>query len=421
MGVGIITRLGGGTKDVPPVLGDAELKDSFEYNDEFLRKGGLDHDRAAADFEPIMFALYNEKAFERFFDIDAQAVKQKTSLQNWGFMVITMGFVALVIAAAEMTFVLPTLKHATTCPTCDHGWLFDTFGAHGVKVLSWVMAIVGSLLGIISFWLGFFRGGTGARKRKWLRLRAACEAFRQWRWHYYLGHLDEISRSVGRDELMTAYEERWAEAADRFFDRCEEEIDFMLDDLFDETDRFKKLDDLVYVSKEEDGIEASRLQREETHKMAFKAYDAIRFRSQIKYAHYLTRERGKFRTHPARQKAIMHGLEEFMIVSVLVLHVLIFAGVLLEQPFLKGSLIHFLSVTTALFTLAVVCLERGLNPSSKLGRLQGYLAEITALRKKFHAEEDVEKLTSIAYDLEAAACNELEDFLHDGNRTRFII
>jgi hypothetical protein len=104
----------------------------------------------------------------------------------------------------------------------------------------------------------------------------------------------------------------------------------------------------------------------------------------------------------------------------MLLHVAVVVGVAWGVPALKSKFVHLLAISSALITLAVLSIEKGLRPSVQLSRLRGYYSEIRRVQKRFSAAHSANRRLEIAQEFESAARSELYEFLYEGNNTRFV-
>lgn len=392
-----------------------------EYNDEFLRKDGADYLRAERYFKPIMFALQHERVFKKFDALNNDASISKRRMQNAGILSIVLGLIALILAAVDMSLIAPAVEMASECETCDKPQWLSMLSDAASKQLVKVVATIAAVCGLISALTGFFNGGVGKRKRKWLQLRAACELFRQWRWNYYLAHVDQIIDAIGSKTRQEAYQQQFDQAADQFFLECELELDSVMSGFLNGNTQYGSFDQLPDVELASSPVTLSEARRAEGLPIVLDAFDKIRIRSQLCYTNYLLQPQGARRTHPVRQSKELHRTEEVLIVLILVLHAMIVIGVVGDVPAMKGTVVHFFAVVSALTTLAIMCIERGLRPADHISRLRLYFNKTLSIRDRFKsANKDAQKLR-IAAELGDASMAELKDFLREVNRSRFVI
>ena len=143
---------------------------SFEYNDEFLPEGGIEHQHARDDYGSIFFALYNKRLFGKFDEIDKEAIEAKRKMMNRGVFIVLLGLVALLIAGFEITVLSPLneMKHSCSGNCAMPEWTAYFGGAeNAMKIKTW-LAGVAAIFGMVSFILGVFEFGFGNRKRHWL-------------------------------------------------------------------------------------------------------------------------------------------------------------------------------------------------------------------------------------------------------------
>ena len=392
-----------------------------EFNDEFLREGTLDHQRAVECFPEFMFALYNKEIFNRFFEQDLIAATEKNRMLKYGVLTIGFGLAAFLLAAFEMAIIAPAIEMAYQCLECKSSWLANVIPKAHLKTFSKGVAIAASFLGIASFVTGFYFGGTGKRKRVWLERRALCEAFRQWRWRYFLTTSDEIVRTSGDADAEESYIERWKSASEAFFRDAKSEISIAVDQVVDAKDITWGLDELIQATPNSELMVRSAHRRSQLLPKLADAYDRIRIRSQLRYSHILIHKHGSFSSHPARQLKVLHGWEDGLMIFVVAMHAMILLNVIFDPLAPFAAMLLLLAVWGALGALAVICFERGLRPAAHLGRMKGYYAKVASAREQFRAEKDTKKKLSTALLVEQAALSELREFLQEGNRARFLI
>lgn len=396
----------------------------FEYNDEFLTEGGIEHQHAKEDYAPIFFALFNKRLFGKFDEIDKEAIQAKRRMMNRGILIILLGLIALLMAGFEITVLSPLseIKYSCSGNCAMPEWTAYLGGAENVlKIKTW-LAGVAAVFGMASFMLGVFEFGFGNRKRHWLLLRAKSESFRQWRWSYYLAHQAQIANAIGSKETIKAYIDGWEKAGLTWFKKVDRDMSNVLGGLLDEQTDMRTLDEFILVKARTDTVGHSITEEahKATAKMMAEAYSEIRMSGQVNYIHHTIQKRGRFRTHPARQAKLLHTAEDYLVSAVMLLHVAVVLGVALGLPALKSKFVHLLAISGALITFAVLSIEKGLRPSVQLSRLRGYYSEIRRVQKSFSAAHSADRRLEIAQEFESAARSELYEFLYEGDSSRFV-
>lgn len=260
-------------------------KNEIIFNDEFLKKGSDDFERAQEMFPEFMFALHNSDIFDVFHSRDRKALDEKRRMLLGGLATILLGLSALILAAFEMAIIAPQIELIYQCQECDrYGWTKD-WNKEAIITMSKMIAMFAGILGIASFITGYFFGGTGRRKRNWLRQRATCESFRQWRWRYFLATNDKIIDAVDNEEAQKSYIENWTAASASFFRDVDSEIGILLDQIFAGNADASVLEELLHVPSSSKSTEPEIKSREQIRGKLAHAYDCIRVRSQIRYAH----------------------------------------------------------------------------------------------------------------------------------------
>jgi hypothetical protein len=302
------------------------------------------------------------------------------------------------------------------------GWTTYFGGINKVMELKTWLAGVAAFFGVASFMLGVFEFGFSNRKRHWLLMRAKSESFRQWRWSYYLSHQAQIANAIGSKEAIKAYVDGWEKAGMSWFTKVDRNMSIVLDGLLDNQTDMRTLDEFILVKPPKDTTDHSAAGKAHwaAVEMMAEAYSEIRMDGQVNYIQYTVQKRGRLRTHPARQAKLLHTADDYLVSVVMLLHVAVVVGVAWGVPALKSKFVHLLAISSALITLAVLSIEKGLRPSVQLSRLRGYYSEIRRVQKRFSAAHSANRRLEIAQEFESAARSELYEFLYEGNNTRFV-
>jgi len=386
-------------------------RQEFEYNDEFFFDATMRED-AARYFSNIWFALYSETISNEFRKHDDEARKLKTNFQIWGFRVVGLAVFGLSVAAIEPTFLHPAI---------DADYLH--------KTSSKVAAALAGLAGVASVLMGYFGMGFSERKLRWLRTRLVCERIRQWRWQYFCAHIPEAITASADDRLKQEYASRRDGEFSSFLDglRANQEnaLKVVLSQSADDPDA-------TWVRAEfKSGIQRPDLSAaiefsDEAHATTIgkllAAYGNVRIGAQKRYARYLVGDSGPFSTHPATQRAWLHKRGIALLMAIFVLHIIVLVGtVIFHMPALALKMISVSAIICALIALGLRTIEDGLRPSEHLGRITGYLAEVSSIEEAFNeaASGDARRYLMIA--LEKASYKEMVDFLQAGDRSRYVM
>lgn len=366
-----------------------------------------------------MFALCSEKSWLEFKQRDDKARSAKRSILRFGIASVLLGLLALVLATLDIAYLAPALEIAKQCADCDSR-LLSLMSREGLEKLTKFVAAGAALAGVVSFITGYWQGGFGSRKRRWLQLRMCCELIRQWRWAYFLGNLDKISAAAGVESLEREYTIAQEQALDAYLRDLDADLQLRFASAVahgsvDPTEDIISSDKPDLTNLLDDPAKARTLE------IALEAYDAVRLRGQVRYATYITEETGPFETHPARQHAVLHWLEDVLVVVVLVAHLLVVLGALAGIPAFKDVLVHLVAITSALAALAAGAVSRGLRPEAHLSRLRGYRSEVQAIRTRFRKAGAANEKVAAAYDLERAAFDEMIDFVQEANAAKFVM
>ena len=400
---------------------------TFEYNDEFLRSGGESFENAQRDFSLLMFALKNDYVCKTFFDLDHKARLAKARMQNLGVISILFGLAALIFAAIDIAYLAPQIeliKYSSKTEIVGPLALVvdqTTSDTDQLKQASlavkWV-AGVAALLGVASFVIGFYGGGFGKQKRAWLYLRMTCEDIRQWRWRYFLDTLEDIVTVAGDPNREGAYIARLEEQFKSFLTRNEADLVTRFASVLDDGN---DLESSVSIELPDLGKIQSKPKGSDHLRLALDAYEAIRVRGQRRYADYIVLEDGSIRTHPKRQQHVLEAAEQALIVAVVVLHVMVIFGALLDIPAFKSVAIHLLAISAALTTLAVGAVEKGLRPTTHLERFRSYRSRVMRIQVGLRNAASAEERLINAIDLEVAAYDEMRDFLRESDKSKFVL
>lgn len=381
------------------------MADEFKFNDEFFLDE-LDRKRLKERFPNVYFAFYCEEASSLFKSLDPDAKASKTGFQRFGLGAVVLAMLALVIAAADPIIHSP------------------------------VAAGLAAAVGLLSFLIGAVGLGIGPRKREWQKKRLIGERLRQWQAQYICAHLLEITAAAGSASHVTAYIKKRAADFGTFKADHIDNVGSRLQEVNDEGHAVPadhrdtdpgfnlwtnfELDHGSQRTMAEPPMNKTEGDKQPILTELFNAYDAIRFRGQEDYTRYML-GKGSIVSHPKVQEDWLKKLGLFAITAIVVLHIIVLLGVFADVSELKGPIIHFLALSTALIGLGIRVLEDGLQPTSHVTRLQDYLEAVSEARQRFREAEsaDIKRLKMRA--LEEAAARELLSFMRTINASRYVL
>ena len=383
----------------------------FEYNDEFFLDEAQRRE-ASAQFSEIWFALNPEHMHLAFRDHDKAAQDLKATFQVWGFRVVAMSVFALSVAVVEPIFIEPAV---------EHGYIPSAVG-------ELTIAIAG-LAGICSVLMGYFGMGFSGRKAQWLQSRMHCERMRQWRWQYFCAHIREILQASTDEKLQGSYITKRDLAFTHVVANLQTAGSTRLHDVLsrkgDAPDavwtqaEFKSKIQHIHASR---ALEAPTAQQQRPAEQLIKAYGRVRIGAQKRYARYLTKDTGAFTTHPATQRSWLHSRGIALLLAIFLLHLIGLTSVaVLHVSTVVTKSIHVLAVVLALSALGLRAIEDGLRPSEHLGRITGYLAEVSSIEEAYWETDVIATKCNLMIALEKAAYKEMVDFLQAGDRSQYIM
>mgnify|MGYP001766176244 CR=1 FL=1 len=389
-------------------MGVSVTSKEFEFNDEFFLKPEIEA-KGASTFQRTWFAIHNPNISKAFNDIDILAKQQKRKFQNFGFWAVGFAVLALSLAAIESAFILPAVD------------------AHQLpKGVSTAVALAAALAGIVSCSVGLLGMGISGRKRQWLETRLICERIRQWRWQYFCANIPKIIAASGNQQKVEEYQATWTEDFNRFLAELRTTVaDHLKSALVPSrsADVAMWLDDgFGHSVKSLDlgGLSASSPEKETMGEL-LAAYANIRIGAQSRYAAYLVTPDGPFRTHPGAQRRTLHRAGTWIVIAILALHLAVVAGILLGSPELKSKLVHVTAIVFAFCALGLRAVEDGLRPKEHLGRLKGYLAEITSIGDTYDPLRGDYRERAAMVALEKAAYKEMLDFLQNADKAKYVM
>jgi hypothetical protein len=390
-------------------------QEDFEYNDEFFFDATT-RQRAAADFSDIWFALHSEKMAAEFRKNDDETKRLKAEFQLWGFGVVILAVIALSLAAVEPTFLRPAT---------EAGYLHSA--------TSEIVASVGGLAGVASVLMGYFGMGFAGRKLRWLRTRLLCERIRQWRWQHFCAHIPEIVEAsadkIRRDEFASRRDLEFSKFVENLKAGQEAALRTILSPAAESPDAvWAQADFKIGLQRIETlhAIESSKPLGNDPASQLIAAYKNARIGAQKRYARYLVRDSGPFTTHPAIQRAWLHKRGVALLLAIFTLHILVLALVLagifpFHSPAIVTATMNVSAVILALVALGLRAAEDGLRPSEHLGRLKGYLAEVSSIEEAFDEAATAGAKRDLMIALEKASYKEMVDFLQAGNRSQYVM
>jgi len=390
-------------------------KDEFKFNDEFFLDPEIRR-RGQAAFPDIWFAIYLPRLSSEFVIRDEITKKIKARFQIWGFGTLAAAVAALSLAALE-----PTLLE----PAEANGFV--------PEFVVQLIGVAAAGLGVTSVLMGLFGMGLSNRKRNWLRTRLLCERIRQWRWQYFCANVPRIVEASSNEDAKADYALQWEIDTLAFISDFERDIDQRLNDALgalpglsphrsgamwvgkDIADRATG-DQIVRALDAADSTKAPAVEQ------ILDAYRNVRIGAQLRYARYLARDTGPFRTHPRAQRNWLHRRGETIVILIFTLHILVILAIFLVWvPHWTAKVVNVLAVILALAALGFRAVEDGLRPSEHLGRITGYLAEVRSIGEAFGDAETSARQRDLMIALEKASYNEMVDFLQAGNRSRYVM
>jgi hypothetical protein len=390
-------------------------REDFEYNDEFFFDATT-RERAAADFSNIWFALHSEKMAAEFRKNDDEAKRLKAEFQLWGFRVVILAVLALSLAAVEPTFLRPAT---------EAGYLHSA--------TSEIVAAFGGLAGVASVLIGYFGMGFAGRKLHWLRARLVCERIRQWRWQYYCAHIPEILEAsadrIRREEFASRRDAEFSKFVENLKAGEEAALRTILSPAAESPDAvWAQAEFKTGLQRIETfhAIESAKPPGNDPASQLVAAYKNARIGAQKRYARYLVKDSGPFTTHPATQRAWLHKRSITLLYAILGLHILVLVLVLVgilrfHPPAIVAGTMNVSAVILALVALGLRAVEDGLRPSEHLGRIRGYLAEVSSIEEAFDEAATAGAKRGLMIALEKASYKEMVDFLQAGNRSRYVM
>lgn len=383
------------------------MSDDFHFNAELA----LDDDTRAdlaQDHAAFAFALHTKELAEPFLRIDDEAKRQKKDFRKYGLWAIFLVWLALVVAAIEMGFILPVKK--------DIAWLSDS--------AKWVAGFA-AFAGIAGIGIGWLRMGIRKKKFDWLKGRLKAERIRQWHWQYLLTHLDEATNAaLGPEAAIQQYEDKRATEFRRFLRRLEKNATAQLSQQLSRARDDRRNNWVMRHSLTEIDAQAKFCQQasgsiEQTCTGLLDAYSEIRLDAQSDYIGWML-GKVRFWIHPRQQIELLHNVGLGCVALIGVLHVLLILGVLADVTAFKSPAVYVATIILALTALAVRSIEEGLGPHEQIGRVKAYHNACETARNRYEHASLAEKFQIMCTHEETAA-REMNDFLRAADHRRYVM
>ena len=91
------------------------------------------------------------------------------------------------------------------------------------------------------------------------------------------------------------------------------------------------------------------------------------------------------------------------------------------MPPLVLTALHVSALILALIALGLRAIEDGLRPAEHLGRITGYLSEVSSIDDAFRDVVTGAARRNLMAALEKASFKEMADFLRAGDRSRYVM
>jgi hypothetical protein len=357
-------------------------------NDIFLTEA--DRENALKAFPNVAYALDNPAMREIFVVHDKRANAAKSRARRWGVIAVSLATAALMIAASSTLY-------------ADY--------SHEMKR---AISIVGGFCGIAGVTIGYFGMMFRGRKLRWLTDRLATERMRQFHFQHFAAHGGAILKGAKSEEARKAY----LDLRDRDFER------FKIDYLARLEDEFHAI-----VENEDPGggllfdFHADLPDSNDPHlEEYYRAYELLRFQRQIDYCNLILSSSRSFWKHaPARQARFFSAVGISCLFIILGLDTLVFAGSILDLPFLSAPLFSVGGVLIAFFALGARTVEDGLQPGVEVERMRQYRIALNRSHIRFKAGKTPDDKIEPMIDLENASFEEMLPFLKTNFEARFVM
>jgi hypothetical protein len=347
-------------------------------------------DRAAAQqqFPNVYFALTNEPLLDLFRPIDERANLSKARSRRWGVYAVLLATAALMLAAGEM--------------------LYADLPKNQVRVI----ALVGGIAGIAAIVIGISGIMFHERKMRWLSDRLSTERLRQFQFQSYVGNPAGILAGAkdkgARERFLTARAARF----EAFSKQLLAQID-------DEVVRLARSDDVgdgMIFGDEEQAVDPADPHLAEY----FAAYEKLRFGCQIGYFDHVL---GKdlWRHAPGRQARLIAAVAIACVAAILVLHGLVFMGVVADVGWMKGPWIHVFAIWAAIIALTARIFEQGFQPDREVERMRRHRYAVKRIQALFDGAKNPAAKIAAMRDLEQVTYHEMVHFLKSNYEAQFVM
>ena len=357
-------------------------------NDIFLTE--TDRSNARRAFPNVAYALDNPAMRAIFVVHDKRANKAKSRARRLGILAVSLATAALMIAASSSLYA--DLSHEANR----------------------AISVVGALFGIGSVTIGYFGVMFRGRKLRWLTDRLATERMRQFHFQHFASHAGAILKGAKDESAATAY----VELRDRDFER------FKVDFLARLEDEFHNI-----VENEDPGggllfdFHADLPDENDPHlEEYYRAYELLRFQRQIDYCNLiLSSTRSVWKHAPVRQAKFFSAVGLTCLVTVLGLDTLVFAGSILDLPYLSAPFFSVGGVLIAFFALGARTVEDGLQPGVEVERMRQYRIALNRSHARFKEGKTPKEKIEPMIDLENASFEEMLPFLKTNFEATFVM
>jgi len=362
---------------------------AYTFNTDLLLSEA-DRAEAKSEFPSVYFGLDNEILREAFLPYDSRANIAKTRSRRWGVFAVLLATGALLLAGGELLF-------------------------HGLpKNQVRLIAGIGGIAGIVSVVIGVFGVMYRSRKDRWLKDRLATERLRQLHFQNYIYGAQDILSGIDDQEAENAFLRKRLEGFDTFSKNVLQNLE-------------KRLHHIVHSEDPGEGIlvdsKLPNLASDHSYlNQYFNAYEVLRFNRQIGYCDLLLRRRKGFWKHaPVRQAQILAGIAMACVLSILLLHGLVFLGAIANVAWMKGPLVHVFAIWAAIIALTARTFEEGFQPEREIERMRQYRLSLKRIYNRFkNTSSPMEKLEAME-DLEKLAYEEMVLFLKSNYEAKFVM
>lgn len=396
------------------------------FNDDLLLNEG-DFELAKERWPAVIGALHFPNLIGKFREYDDGANKYKRSSNRAGIWAVALGSLALLAASSE-----PAIHRSLSSHEAPLGaWEADRDGggSHanpGENITSavdgsrwdaetslWLLGLIAALSGMASVCIGVRGVLRGGAKREWMRDRLCTERLRQIRFQILVARLPSVLSSLEDGKLSEEASSERDGWLSQFVLLHERQQDGLLDQALKKPRTFRawQLDSEPLVGVADPS---------EPHtQQLLDAYDTLRFKHQISFAHK------KLTGLRIRRTALrVAGLS---LVGIIVFCHAALAGSLLfpETPNI-GSLAsnpatHLAIIWCAVLALAVRALEDGLGVREELERYEEYAEEVKHVQERFYHADSLQAKREAMVEMEQITVGEMIDFFQGVDRASFLI